>query len=147
MALIRFAQIDPARHMLTLQEELDRFLRNPSFNFGLSGHGAYPSVNIFDDHEGVVIIAELPGLDPASINVAGQGNTVTIGGMRAREDEDQGRGYHRRERRYGEFSRSLQLAPGLDIAKAEARYVAGVLTLRIPKAEETKPRQITVQTA
>jgi HSP20 family protein len=147
MALIRFEQIDPARHMLTLQEELERFLRNPSFNLGLSGQGAYPPVNIFDDHEGVVIIAELPGFDPASIKVAGQGNTLTLGGVRAREDEAQGRGYHRRERRFGEFSRSLQLAPGLDIAKAEARYEAGVLTLRIPKAEETKPRQITVQAA
>jgi HSP20 family protein len=147
MAVMRFDQIDPARHMLTLQEELERFLRNPSFNLGLSGHGAYPPVNIFDDHEGVVIIAELPGLEPVSIKVAGQGNTLTIGGVRAREDEVQGRGYHRRERRFGEFSRSLQLAPGLDIAKAEARYEAGVLTLRIPKAEETKPRQITVQAA
>ena len=147
MAVMRFDQIDPARHMLTLQEELERFLRNPSFNLGLSGHGAYPPVNIFDDHEGVVIIAELPGLESVSIKVAGQGNTLTIGGVRAREDEVQGRGYHRRERRFGEFSRSLQLAPGLDIAKAEARYEAGVLTLRIPKAEETKPRQITVQAA
>ena len=42
MAVMRFDQIDPARHMLTLQEELERFLRNPSFNLGLSGHGAYP---------------------------------------------------------------------------------------------------------
>jgi HSP20 family protein len=89
----------------------------------------------------------LPGLDPASIKVAGQGNTLTIGAVHAREDEVQGRSYHRRERRFGEFSRSLQLAPGLDIAKAVARYEAGVLTICIRKAEETKPRQITVQTA
>ena len=119
MASIRFEQIDPARHMLTLQEELERFLRNPSFNLGLSGQGAYPPVNIFDDHEGVVIIAELPGLDPASIKVAGQGNTLTIGGVRAREDEAHGRGYHRRERRFGEFSRIV--AAGARIGYRQSR--------------------------
>jgi HSP20 family protein len=147
MALHRFEQTDPARHMLTLQEELERFLRNPSFNLGPSGYGAYPPVNIFEDHEGVVIIAEVPGIDPASIHVAGQGNTLTMGGVRPRDSEAQGSGYHRRERRFGEFSRSLQLAPGRDITKAEARYAAGVLTIRIPKAEEARPRQITVQSA
>ena len=147
MALIRFEQTDPARHMLALQEELERFLRNPSFNLGPSGHGAYPPVNIFDDHEGVIIMAEVPGIDPASINVAGQGHTLTLSGVRMRDDEGAGHGYHRRERRFGEFSRSLQLASGLDITKAEARYAVGILTIRIPKAEEAKPRQITVQSA
>jgi HSP20 family protein len=133
--------------MLALQDEINRFLRNPSFNLGISGHGAYPPVNIFDDRDGVVVIAELPGMDPASFKVSGQGNTLTISGMRSRDADGKFQGYHRRERRFGEFSRSMQLPPGLDVAKAEARYEAGVLTLRVPKAEETKPRQIAVQAA
>jgi HSP20 family protein len=145
VAFIRFEQVDPVGNMLMLQEELDRFLRNPSFNLGLSGQGAYPPVNIFDDRDGVVIIAELPGMNPTSFKVSGQGNTLTISGVRSRDCDDKLQGYHRRERRFGQFSRSMQLPPGLDIAKAEARYEAGVLTLRVPKAEESKPRQITVQ--
>ena len=147
MALIRFEQMDPVSSMLTLQQELDRFLRNPSFSLGLSGHGAYPPVNIFDNRDGIVVIAELPGMDPASLKVSGQGSTLTLSGARSRDESGKWQGYHRRERRFGEFSRSLQLQPGLDIAKAEARYETGVLMVRVPKAEETKPRQISVQAA
>ena len=147
MALIHFEQFDPVSNLLALQQELDRFLRNPSFSLGISGHGAYPPVNIFDTREGVVVIAELPGMDPASIKVSGQGNTLTISGTRSRDDESKWQGFHRRERRFGDFSRSMQLNAGLDIAKAEARYEAGILTVRVPKAEETRPRQISVQAA
>lgn len=147
MALIRLEQLDPVSSMLALQQELDRFLRNPSFSLGLSGHGAYPAVNIFDHRDGVVVIAELPGMDPAGIKVSGQNNTLTLSGTRTRDDEGGRQGYHRRERRFGDFSRSLQLRPGLDIGKAEARYEAGVLTVRVPKAEESKPRQISIQSA
>jgi HSP20 family protein len=147
MALIRFEQFDPVSNMLALQQELDRFLRNPSFNLGVSGYGAYPPVNFFDDRDGVVVIGELPGMDPASIKVSGQGNTLTISGTRSHDGGGNLQGYHRRERRFGEFSRSIQLPAGLEIAKAEARCEAGVLTLRVPKAGETKPRQIEVRAA
>jgi HSP20 family protein len=147
MALIRFEQMDPVSNLLAVQQELDRFLRNPAFNLGISGQGAYPPVNIFDTGDGIVLIAELPGMDPANIKVSGQGNTITISGARSRDETGKWYGQHRRERRFGEFSRSLQLHQGLDIGKAEARYENGVLTVRVPKAEETKPRQISVQAA
>jgi HSP20 family protein len=145
MALIRFEQFDPVSSMLALQQELDRFLRNPSFNLGISGQGTYPPVNIFDDRDGVVVIAELPGMDPGSIKVSGQGTTLTLSGSRIPDERGNSGAYHRRERRFGEFSRSIQLGQGLDLSKAEARYEAGILALRVPKAEETKPRQISVQ--
>jgi HSP20 family protein len=147
MALIRFEQLDPVRNLLAVQQELDRFLRNPSFNLGISGQGAYPPVNILESSDGIVLIAELPGMDPASIKVSGQGNTLTLSGTRSRDEAGNLQGFHRRERPFGDFSRSLQLHPGLDVAKAEARYAAGVLTVRVPKAEEAKPRQISVEAA
>lgn len=147
MALIRFEQFDPVSNMLALQQELDRFLRNPSFNLGLSGQGTYPPVNIFDDRDGVAVMAELPGMDPAGIKVSGQGTTLTLSGSRIPDERGNSGAYHRRERRFGEFSRSIQLGQGLALAKAEARYEAGILTVRVPKAEETKPRQISVQAA
>lgn len=146
MALIRFEQFDPVSNLLALQQELERFLRNPSFTLGISGQGAFPPVNIFEDPDGIVMIAELPGMDPASIKVSGHGNTLTLSGTRTRDEHDKPLGYHRRERRFGEFSRSMQLPAGLDLAKAAARYEAGVLTVRVPKAEETRPRQIVVET-
>ncbi len=148
MALIRFEHLDPVRHLLALQQELDRFQRNPGFSLGPSGYGAFPAVNLLQDRgEGLVVMAELPGVEPGSVNVAGQGRTLTISGERRRETPTDSAGYHRRERPFGEFSRSIQLPDGLDLAKASASCAAGVLTVRIPKAESAKPRQIAVQSS
>ena len=147
MALIRFESFDPVGSLTGLQQQLERFLRNPAFSLGPSGYGAFPPVNIFDDGEGMVIVAELPGMEPAALNVAGQSNTLTISGERKRAETGESQGYHRRERPFGEFSRSIQLPSDLDLEKATARYEAGVLTVRVPKAEAAKPRQITVQAA
>ena len=145
MALIRFQDLDPVRHLLALQQELDRFQRNPGFNLGPSGHGAFPSVNLFEDRDGMVAIAELPGVEPETLKVAGQGRTLTISGERRRETPTDSVGYHRRERPFGEFSRSIQLPENFDLANATASCAAGVLTVRVSKSESAKPRQIKVQ--
>jgi HSP20 family protein len=144
MALIRFDAFDPFSNLLSLQQELERFMRNPAFSLGPSGYGAYPPINVFDDHEGTVIVAEVPGLDPAKLEISAQGRTLTVRGERKRDEGTNPAGYHRRERPFGEFSRSIQLAADLDTAKTVAQYEHGVLTVRIPKAEAAKPRQITV---
>lgn len=148
MALLRFSpDLDPMSNLLTLQAELERFLRNPAIRLGVSGPGDFPPVNIFDDGDGVVVMAEIPGMDPASLNVSGQKHTLTIKGERKRETVGDAAGYHRRERPFGQFSRSVQLPDELDLHKAAARYDAGVLTVRVPKAESAKPRQIAVKPA
>jgi HSP20 family protein len=59
----------------------------------------------------------------------------------------QGGSFHRRERNNGQFSRSLQLPGDLELGRAEASYKNGMLTIRIPKKEEAKPRQITIKAA
>jgi len=71
MALIRFDAFDPLSNLLALQQELERFIRNPAFNLGPSGYGAYPPINIFEDREGTVIISEIPGLDPSKLEISG----------------------------------------------------------------------------
>jgi HSP20 family protein len=144
MALIRFNTFDPFSNLLALQQELERFIRNPAFDLGPSGYGAYPPINVFEDQDGTVIIAEMPGLDPAKIQISGQGRTLTLRGERKREEGLNPAGYHRRERRFGEFSRSIQLSSELDMSKATAKYEFGVLMLKIPKVEAAKPRQIMV---
>jgi HSP20 family protein len=145
MALIRFEDLDPVRHLLALQQELDRFQRNPGVSLGPSGYGAFPPVNLFEDSAGMVAIAELPGVESEALRVTGQGRTLTISGERRRETAADSMGYHRRERLFGEFSRSIQLPEHLDLANATANVSAGVLAVRIPKAESAKPRQINVQ--
>src|SRR5215472_12975544 len=126
MALIRFDAIDPFSNLLSLQQELERFIRNPAFTLGPSGYGAYPPINVFEDQEGTVIIAEVSGLDPAKIEISGQGRTLTLRGERKREEGLNATGYHRRERPFGEFSRSIQLLTDLDMSKATAKYESGV---------------------
>jgi len=148
MALLRFdADTNPFGALLGLQDELERFMRNPAFAMGPSGFGAYPPVNIFDSPEGALIVAEIPGLDTAKLSVTGAGRTLTLSGERQFEPDGNGRGYHRRELNAGKFSRSIQLPQDYEAGKAKARYQAGLLIVRVPRAEHAKPRQITVQTA
>jgi HSP20 family protein len=148
MALLRFdAGLDPFSALLSLQDELERFMRNPAFAMGPSGFGAYPPVNIFDSPEGALIVAEVPGLDIAKLSISGTGHTLTISGERQFEPDGTGWGYHRRELSEGRFSRSIQLPKDYEASQAEARYEAGLLIVRIPRAEHAKPRQITVRAA
>jgi HSP20 family protein len=118
MALMRFENLEPVRHLLTLQQELERIQRNPGFSLGPSGHGAFPALNLLQDRgDGLVVMAELPGVEPGSLNVAGQGRTLTISGERRRETPTDSARYHRRERPFGEFSRSIQLPDDLDLGQ------------------------------
>lgn len=148
MALLRYSpNLDPVTNLLSLQSDLERFLRNPAYGLGVSASGSFPPVNIFDTGEGLAVIAEIPGVDPKSIAVSGQGHSLMIKGERRRETSTDASGYHRRERSFGEFSRSIQLPEQLDLDKAIATYDAGILTVKIPKAEAAKPRQISVKAA
>jgi HSP20 family protein len=141
MALLRFGSDFP---IPTLQRELDRYLRNPSISLGPSGYGAYPLINVFEDKERLVVVAEVAGLDPGKIDISCQGRTLTIHSERKPRDLDKSVGFHRRERSFGEFSRSLQLPEDYDLQRAEAKYENGLLIIRVPKAESAKPRKITV---
>ena len=83
MALVRLdPNANPFGALLGLQDELERFMRNPAFAMGPSGAGAYPPVNIFDSPEGALIVAEIPGLDTAKLSVTGTGHTLAISGER-----------------------------------------------------------------
>ena len=146
MALLRLSNRDPIDALLSLQRELQRTFDRPrdGVDLGLSGRGVFPPINVFSDPEHYVIHAEVPGVDPASLEIDTVGRTVTI---RGRRDPalPEGGAYHRRERPMGEFSRSIQLPPELEPGRAEANCRNGMLTIRVPKREEAKPRQIKVQ--
>jgi len=148
MALFRFSpQLDPINALLSLQRELERGFNNPlGLDLGLSGRGVFPPVNVFNDAEGYVVRLEVPGMSPEQISIESHGRTLTISGKRE-SVAPEGGSFHRRERGSGQFSRSLQLPTDLDMSRAEASYKQGMLTLRIPKREEAKPRQISVQAA
>lgn len=141
---LTFNRIDPVQGILELQRELDRFLGRPQAGEpGFGSAGVFPPVNLFADQDGVVLRAEVPGVEPSSIDVSIQRDTLHISGERPVKGRNRG-SYHRRERRFGKFSRSLQLPQDLDPEKATAQCRNGVLTLHIPRREEAKPRQVKI---
>ncbi|HVN84924.1 MAG TPA: Hsp20/alpha crystallin family protein [Candidatus Binatia bacterium] len=148
MTVFRFGSaFDPVNSLLRLQREMERAFQHPlGLDLGLSGRGVFPPVNVFSDRDGYVIRLEIPGVDPASVTIESRGRTLTVGGKR--EFTPSGGGsFHRRERDEGQFSRSLQLPQELDLERAEAACKHGVLTIRVPKRAEAKPRQISVKAA
>jgi HSP20 family protein len=89
---------------------------------------------------------EVPGVPPENIQIETHGRTITVSGKREVKAPENG-SFHRRERSVGEFSRSVQLPADVDVSRAEASCKHGILTVRIPKKEEAKPRQIAVLAA
>jgi HSP20 family protein len=100
-------------------------------------------MNVFSDREGYVLRMEVPGVAPENLTIESQGRTLTVSGRREMKTPANG-SFHRRERGSGEFSRSVQLPGELDLSRADASCKHGILTIRVPKKEEAKPRQITV---
>lgn len=142
MALVSF---NPIEDLLQLQRELEQVLRNPLFDLGPSAPGVFPPVNVFADGEALVVRAEVPGVDPSDLHVQIERGTLTISGERKPPQEAEKGSYHRRERAYGRFSRALRVPDDLDPDRATAVLNHGILTVRIPKREEAKPRTIQVQ--
>jgi HSP20 family protein len=135
----------PAGNLATV--EIDRLNRMFDSVFGgepLNGNFA-PLVDIYEDaQQDVVIKAELPGLTRDAIKVTFENNTLVIEGGRELPPDIAQDKYHRMERHYGTFRRSFTLPLSVDTNKAQASYQDGVLTITLPRREETKPRQIQI---
>ncbi len=104
-----------------------------------------PAVDVHEDAESLVLRAELPGVKREDIDVAIDGNVLTLKGERRLENEESGNKYHRIERSYGSFVRQFQLPTNVDSTAVDANLSDGVLTLRLPKKQELKARKIEVK--
>jgi HSP20 family protein len=104
----------------------------------------FPPVNIYDSSEGFVLTAELPGLSADQVEISVEGNRMTLSGER-RIEHPANAGKHRVERPTGSFRRVIDLPRDLDPEKAEAVCRHGILMIRIPRAEDQKPRRISVK--
>ena len=93
----------------------------------------------------VVVKAALPGIQPENVDISVSDGVLTIKGETKSEEKSDTENYHRREIRYGAFSRAIALPSEVDDAKAEAEFRDGVLTVTLPKAEEVRPKQIKVK--
>jgi HSP20 family protein len=132
---------DPFQEMQRLQREVNKVFSG----VGQSLSREIPPVNAWIGEGDVIVAAELAGIDPAKVDISVVGDTLTISGSREAEALKDGESYHRQERDYGSFSRTIQLPFHVETGKVEARYERGVLTITMPRAEADKPRKIAVK--
>ena len=109
--------------------------------------GFKPSVDIYEDDDGIHVKADLAGVKPEDIKVSVENNVLTISGERKLEKSDKKDGYHRIERFHGGFNRSFALTDEVVTENIDAQYANGVLTLTLARRPETKPREIAVRTS
>ncbi len=125
--------------------EMDRLLSD-IFNrdvFRLNGDWV-PVVDVTENKDEVIVRAEVPGMTKEDITVTLQDNVLTLRGEKKQEKEEKDASYHRMERSYGSFVRSFNLPTVVQVDKVKAAYKDGVLTITLPKAEEVKPKEISV---
>ncbi len=149
MKLVRFQkpEVWSAFDQLTnLREEINRFFETPFANGASDAFNTWvPALDLYEDKDNLVVRAELPGLKREDIDLSLHENTLTLSGERRQEKKYAGAETSRSERFFGRFTRSLSLPKGVDPAGAKAEYADGILTVRLPKQEDAKPRQINIQ--
>lgn len=145
MSLIRY---EPWGLMGGLHRDLDRLLES---RFGADDtQGAVtdwvPAVDVREEDDHFVLHADVPGVDPADIEITMQEGVLTLRGKREAVREENGKGYRRVERSSGQFFRRFNLPDTADAESISARSTNGVLEIRIPKHAKVQPRRISIKT-
>jgi HSP20 family protein len=135
MVLMRW---EPLGQLNTLFEETAPGNRTPS------GRRWIPAIDLIDTEDHFVLRADLPGLSEGDVNIEVEGSVLTISGERRAEHEDDYSGYYRLERASGSFARSLTLPEGVSAEGITANFDRGVLEVRVPKPERSKPRKVAI---
>ncbi len=138
---------DPFREISSLRDEMERFFDSVSGRYPRERVETIwgPLVDVEETDSDITVRAELPGMNKDDIKVNVVGDVVTISGERKQEAEQKGRTFHRIERLYGKFQRSLTLPVEVESEKAKATYKNGVLELVLPKSARTKAREIAIK--
>jgi len=126
-----------------LQREMNR-LFDATSKGRVVNSPSYPAINIWTNEDGQLISAEMPGVNPDNIDIDVTGNAISISGVRKQDEVAKEAHYHRRERSFGSFSRTIQLPFMVDTNKVEASFKNGVLLISLPRAEADKPKKITI---
>ena len=137
--------------LATLRGEVERlfdsFMRDPRavLEWPFRQRDWEPTVDVAENEQEVTVRAEVPGIKPEELTVTVSGNQLILAGEKKEETEDQGKGYHRVESRYGSFRRSIPLPEVVDQNQVEAEYSHGVLTIHLKKSPAAAPKKIEVK--
>ena len=146
MSLMRWR---PRHDLFTVRNEMNRLFDNfftgwPEPRKGLLEGEWTPSIDVAETEDEITLTAELPGINQKEVDIAIADDVLTLKGEKKEENEVKEKNYHRIERSYGSFQRSVRLPTEVKTEEAKAAYKDGILTITIPKAEKTKPKQIKI---
>ena len=136
-----FFRSDPFALMRSVMRDFDEIARTSA------PVRAFPAVNLWQGEDAVALTAELPGVDPADVDISVKDNILTISGERRAPELPEGARWHRSERGFGKFSRAIRLPFAASDDKVEARMTNGVLRIVVGRPEEDKPRKIQIKAA
>jgi HSP20 family protein len=138
---------EPLRELNSLQHEMNRMF-DTVFGDRPGGNGGsrrwIPAMDLLETGDHFVLRADLPGVSEDDVNIELEDNTLTVSGERKAEHTERQEGFYRVERAFGAFSRALTLPRGVNSDEISAQFDNGVLEVRIPKPEESKPRRISI---
>jgi HSP20 family protein len=146
-ALIRARRPMQFGGLAGIDDVFDQFMREmPRFAGGeAESRMMAPAVDVIDRKDELVVRADLPGLEQKDVQVEIEGGTLTLRGERTEEREEKNQDFYRSERWEGTFYRSLDLPPGVDTEKVDAKFKNGVLEIHFPKTKESKGKKIEIK--
>lgn len=152
MAIVRW---NPSRDLLNVEREFNRMFRTLSNRFGF-GNGDelereyenavwMPLTDVYENKDNYMLTMDLPGINKEDVKISYNDGQLSISGERKQEKETKDGSYQRVERNYGKYFRSFTLPKKIKEDKIEAEFKNGQLTITVPKAEETKPKEIDIK--
>jgi HSP20 family protein len=134
------ARWDPFRDLKSVEDEFDRLIGR-----AFARESWVPALDVRETDDRFELSVDLPGIDPKDVTVSYEDGMLSVSGRREFAQEDKGETWHRIERGFGSFARSVRLPRTADADKIEATFDKGVLTVMVPKVETAKPRTIEVK--
>ena len=137
---------DPFQEMLNLRRTVDRLFDNvtPEHEWAQPAMWGL-AVDMVENKDDFIVKASVPGINPDDLDISYSDDTLTIKGEIKEENQVKEDQYHLRERRFGSFIRSITLPNKIKGDAIQASYQNGVVTLRLPKVEEVKPKRIAIK--
>jgi HSP20 family protein len=147
VAMTKIIRFEPTREMVSLRDAMDRlfddaFMRPSSL---ASSNWQAPAVDMYQTNDEIVIKVALPGIKAEEVQISVTGEVLTLKGEVKQDEETEEKTYHIREQRWGVFERTIMLPTDVVADKAKANFEDGILTISLPKAEEVRPKTITVK--
>jgi HSP20 family protein len=143
MALVPYRK--PKNSLARLHSEMDDLFNAFFGDWPVYEHKVWPSVDIANEENAVVVRAELPGCKPEDIDISVHGNTMSISGEKKHSEEKKEKGYYYSESSWGSFIREITLPSEVDTSRIDASCKDGVLTVTMPKAEKEKAVKVKVK--